>query len=199
MNVWILHSIFHVVRIICCSCLVSRSCLTLCYPVDWSTPASSVLYCLLEFAKTHVHWFNDAIQPSHLLLPTSPTAFCLSQHQGLFQWIGSSHHVAKFLELQLQHQSFQWTFKVDLLWDWFIWSLCSPRDSQESSPTPQFNSINSSALSLLYGPTLTYVHDYWENHRFNSTLFWSWPESWFQFSLRCYGISQTNFLANSMN
>ena len=153
----------------------------------------------LEFAKTHVHWFNDAIQPSHLLLPTSPTAFCLSQHQGLFQWIGSSHHVAKFLELQLQHQSFQWTFKVDLLWDWFIWSLRSPRDSQESSPIPQFNSINSSALSLLYGPTLTYVHDYWENHSFNSTLFWGWPESSFQFSLRYYGISRTNFLANSMN
>ena len=101
MNVWILHSLFYVVGIIYCCCLVSRSCLTLCYPVDWSKPASSTLHCLLEFSKTHVHRFSDAIQSSHLLLPTSPTAFCLSRHQRLFQWIGSSHHLAKFLELQL--------------------------------------------------------------------------------------------------
>ena len=95
MNVWILHSIFYVVIIICC-CLFSRPCLALCYPVDWSTPVSSIHHCLLKFAKAHVHWVSDAIQPSHLPLPTSPTAFCLSQHQGLFQWIGSSHHAAKF-------------------------------------------------------------------------------------------------------
>ena len=63
-----------------------------------------------EFTQTHVHWVSDAIQPSHPLLLSSPFAFILSQHQGLFQWVGSSHQVAKVLELQLQHQSFQWKF-----------------------------------------------------------------------------------------
>ena len=95
---------------------------------------------------------------------TSPPALSLSQHQGLFQWVNSSHQVAKVLELQLQHQFFQWVFRVGFLEDWLVWSPCSPRDSQKSSPAPQFKSINSSALSLLYGPTLTSVHDYWKNH-----------------------------------
>ena len=72
-----------------------------------------------------------------------------------FQWVSSSHQVAKVLALQLQHQSFQWILRTDFLQDWLVWSLCSPRDSQESSPTPQFKSINPLALSLLYGPTLT--------------------------------------------
>ena len=67
---------------------------------------------LPELAQTHVHWVGDAIQP---LSPSSPSAFKLSQHHGLFQWVGSSHLVAKLLELQLQHQSFQWIFRVDFL------------------------------------------------------------------------------------
>ena len=75
--------------------------------------------------------------------------------------------VAKVLELQLQHQSFQWIFRVDLLKNWLVWSPCCPRDSQESSPAPQFESINSLALSLLYDPTLTSIHDYWKNHSFD--------------------------------
>ena len=99
------------------------------------------------------------LEPSHPLSPPSPPAINLSQHQGLFQWVGFSHQVAKVLELQLQHQSFQWIFRVDFLYDWLVWSPCSPRDSQESSPT---KSISSSALSLLYGPTLIFVHDYWK-------------------------------------
>ena len=74
--------------------------------MDCSTPGFPVLYYLLEFAQTHVHGVSDAIQPSHLLLSPSP-AFSLSQHQGFFQWVSSSHQVAKVLELQLQHQSFQ--------------------------------------------------------------------------------------------
>ena len=64
--------------------------------------------------QTHVRWVHNAIQPSHPLSPSSPPALNLSRHQGLFQWVGSSHQVAKILELQLQHQSFQWIFKVDL-------------------------------------------------------------------------------------
>ena len=71
--------------------------------------------------------------------------------------------------LELQHQSFQWIFGVDILYDWLILYPCSLRDSQEFSPVPQFESIISSMLSLLKGPTLTSVHDYWKNHSFNYT------------------------------
>ena len=82
-------------------------------------------------------------------------------------WVSSSHQVTKVLELQLQYQSFQWIFRSDILWDWLVWSLYSLRDSQESSPAPQFEDFSSLVLSLLYGPTLTSIHDYWKNHRFD--------------------------------
>ena len=95
-----------------------------------------------ELAQTHVHWVSDAIQPSHPLSSPSP-AFNLSQHRGLFQWVTSLLQVAKILELQFQHQSFQWIFRTNFLQDWQVWSPCCPRDSQESSPTPQCKSINS--------------------------------------------------------
>ena len=136
--------------------------------MDCSTPGSSVLHCLLEFAQIHVHWIGDATWPSHSLLPASSSAFNLSQHPGLFQWAGSSHHVSKVLEHQLQHQSFQWIFK-DFLQNWLVWSPCCKKYSQESSPEPQFKSINSSALSLLYAPTLTSIHDYRKSHSFDYT------------------------------
>ena len=80
---------------------------------------------LPEFAQTHVHWVGDAIQPSHPLSSPSPPSFNLSQHQGLFQWLSSLHHVAKVLAFQLQHQSFQWIFRTDLLKDWLVGSPCS--------------------------------------------------------------------------
>ena len=102
---------------ICCS--VTKSYLTLCNPMDCSTPGFSVLHYLLELAQTHVHRVGDAIHPSHPL--SSPSfAFNLSQHQGLFQGVGSSHQVAQVLELQFQHQSFQWIIREDFFWiDWF--------------------------------------------------------------------------------
>ena len=75
--------------------------------MDCSTPGFPVLHYLLEFAQTQVHWVSDAIQLSYPLLPPSPPAFNLSQHQGLFQYISSSHQVVKVLEFQLQHTSFQ--------------------------------------------------------------------------------------------
>ena len=150
----------------CCSS-VAKSCPTLCNPMDCSTPDSLVLHYFPEFAQTHVHWVGDPIQPSHPLLSPSPPAFNLSQHQGLFQRVGSSYQVAKVLECQLEHQSFQWIFRTDFLSDGMVGSPCRPRDSQESSPTPQFKSINSSALSFLYSPALTSIHDYWKNHSFD--------------------------------
>ena len=96
-----------------CSCSVAKAWPILCYRMDCSMPGIPVLHRLLEFAQTHVHWVSDAIQPSHPLSLPSPLAFNLSQHQGLFQIISSSHQVAKLVELQLQ--SFQWIFRVDLL------------------------------------------------------------------------------------
>ena len=81
-------------------------------------PGFSVLHYLPEFTQTHVHWVRDTIQPSHPLLSPSPLVLNLSQHQSLFQWVGSSHQVAKVLELQ--HQSFQWIFRlISLRIDWF--------------------------------------------------------------------------------
>ena len=82
----------------------------------------------------------------------------------VFSNVSSSHQVGKVLEFQLQHQSFQWIFMIDFLKDGLVWSPCSPRDSQKSSPAPQFKRINSSALSFLYSPTLTSIHDHWKNH-----------------------------------
>ena len=135
---------------------------TLWDPMDCSTPGFPV-HQLPEPAQTHVHWVGDAIQPSHPPSSPSPPTFNLSQHQGLFKWVSSSHQVAKVLEFQLQHQSFQWIFRTISLWmDW----LDLLRDSQESS-TPQFKSINSLALSFLYSPTLTSIHDYLKNHSFD--------------------------------
>ena len=97
---------------------VTQSCPTLWDPMDCSTPGFPVFHYLLEFAQTHVHWVSDAIQPSHPLSPPSPLAFNPSQHQGLFQWVSSSHQVAKVLELQ--HSSFQWILSVYFLVDHFL-------------------------------------------------------------------------------
>ena len=94
---------------------VAQSCPTLCDPMNHSTPGLPVHHQLLEFTWTHVHWVGDAIQPSHPLSSSSPPAPNPSQHQGLFQWVNSSYEVAKVLEFQLQHQSFQWTPRTDLL------------------------------------------------------------------------------------
>ena len=146
---------------------VAQLCPTLCNPMDCSMPGFSVHHQLPELEQTHVHQVGDANQPSHHLLPPSPPAFNLSQHQGLLQGVSSSRQVATVLELQLQHQSFQWTLRTDFLYQWPVWSPCSPKDSQESSPTPQFKSINSSALSFLYSLTLTSIHGYWKNHSFD--------------------------------
>ena len=96
---------------------VAQSCLTLCNPAcqDCSTGGFPVCHQLAELAQTHVHRVGDAIQPSHPLSSPFPSAFNLSQHQGLFKWVNSSPQVAKVLKFQLQHQSFQWIFRTDFL------------------------------------------------------------------------------------
>ena len=103
----------------CCS--VAQLCPILCEPRDRSTPGFPVLHYRPEFAQSHVHRVGDAIQPSHPLSSPHPPALNLSQHQGLLQWVGSSHQVTKVLEFQLQ--SFQWIFRVGFLNDWLVWSF----------------------------------------------------------------------------
>ena len=151
-----------------CCCSVVKSCPTVCDLMDCSTPGFPVLHHLLEFVQTHVHCVDDVIQTSHPLSPPSPLTFNLSQHWGLFQSIPSQL-------FESGGQSY-WSFSfspsneylglISFIVDWF-WSPGSPRDSQESSPTPQFESINSLVLSLLYGSTLTSGHDCWRNHSFD--------------------------------
>ena len=133
-------------------------------PMNHSMPGLPVHQQHPEFTQTPVHWVSDAIQPSHPLSSPSPPAPNPFQHQGLFQWINSSHEVAIVLEFQLQHHSLQRNPRADLLQNGLVGSPCSPRDSQESSPTPQFKSINSSALSFLHSPTLTSIRDHRKNH-----------------------------------
>ena len=96
---------------------VALLCPTLCNPINHSRPGLPVLYCCLEFAKIYIHWVSDAIRPSHPLFPPSPPPFSLSQHQGLFQWVGYSHHVAKVLELQ--HPSNEYSGLFSFRVDWF--------------------------------------------------------------------------------
>ena len=143
---------------------IAQSCQTHCDPMNRSTPGLPVHRQHAEFTQTHVHRVSDAIQPHHPLLSPSPPAPNSSQNQGLFQWVNTSHEVAKVLEFHPQHQCFQWPPRTDLLKDVLVGSPCSPRDSQESSPTPQFKTINSSVLSFLYNPTLTSIQDHWKNH-----------------------------------
>ena len=146
----------------------SLSCVQL-FVTPWTAacPGFPVHHQLPEFPQTHVHRVGDAIQPSHPLLFPSPPAFSLSQHQGSFpvsqffksggQNIGVSAS-ASVLPINIQ----SW-FPLGLT-GWI--SLC-PRDSQEPSPTPQFKSINSLALSFLYSPNLTSIPDYWKNQSFD--------------------------------
>ena len=100
----------------CCCCYSITQLCSVCWdPMDCSMSGFPVLHHLPELAKTHIHRFGDNIQWSHPLSTPSPPAFNLSQHQGLFKWASSSHQVAKVLEFQLQHQSFQWIFCANFL------------------------------------------------------------------------------------
>ena len=106
-------------------------------------------------------WCYPTVSSSAARFSSCTQSFPVS---GLFQGVGSLNQVAKVLELQFQHQPFQWIFRVEFLSDLLVWFPCCPRDSQASSPAPQFESINSLVLSLLYGPTLIFVYDYWYDY-----------------------------------
>ena len=132
--------------------------LTLRDPMNCRTQGFPVLHHLLEFVQIHVHWVSDAIQWSHPVLPSSPLALNLSQHQGLFPWVSSSHQAAKVLELQLLHQSFQW-----------IGRLISCRTDRFDLFAVQgilkhlLQHHNSKASILWYSA----IHDYCKNHSFD--------------------------------
>ena len=121
--------------------------------------SSTISQTLLKFMS-----IESVVLSKHLIL-CCRSSFCLQSFpaSGSFPISWLFHQVVKVLELQLQHQSSQWILRTDFLEDWLVWSPCSRR---ESSPAPQFASISSSALSFLYGPTLTSVNDYWENHNY---------------------------------
>jgi len=136
---------------------VTQSCPILCDPMNHSTPGLPVHHQLPEFTQTHIHRVSDAIQPSHPLSSPSPPALNPSQHQSLVQWVSSLHQVAKVLEFQLRYQSFQRNPRADLLHNGLVGSPCDPRDSKESSPTPQCKSINSSRSAFF---TVQLSHSY---------------------------------------
>ena len=142
-----------------CCCWVAPSCLALCDPMDCITLGLPVSHHLPKFAQVHFHCIGDAIQPSHPLTHSSPSALNLSQHQGFFQWVSYLHRMTKILEFQLQHRSFQWVFGVDFPQDWPIRSPCCPRDSQESSPAPQFKGLPAFISQLHH-----LVEQSWANH-----------------------------------
>ena len=148
---------------------VPQSCLTRCNPRDCSMPGLPVHHQLPEFTQTHAHWS----QWYHPTISSSVVPF--SSHLHSFPASGSFPMSQLFtsgsqrIGISASTQSFQWTPRTDLLQDGLVGSPCSPRDSQDSntSPIPQFKSINSSVLSLLYIPTLTSIHDHWKNHSFD--------------------------------
>ena len=147
---------------------VAQLCPNLCNPMDCSIPGFPVHHQLLELAQTQVHWVGDAIQPCHPLLSPSPPAFNFSQHQGLFNESLLRIRQPKYWSFSFSiSPSNEYSGLISFRIDWLV--PCSPRDSQESSPTPQFKSISSSALSFLYSPTFTSIHDYWKNHSFDQT------------------------------
>ena len=136
---------------------VAQSYPILCDPLDCSPPGLTVYHQLPEFTHTHIHWVSNAIQPSHPLLSTSPHAFNLSQHQGLFHL-----HIRwpKYWSFSFNiSPSNDFSGLISLRMDWL--------DLLAVQGTLKFKNINSSALSLLYSPTLTSIHDYWKNHSFD--------------------------------
>ena len=140
---------------------VSQLCLTLCDSMDCNMSSFPVHHQLPELAQTHVHWVSDAIQP-----------FILCHPLLLLPSVFPSIRVMSNESILCNRWPKYWSFSFSInpsnehsgLEDWLILSPCSPRDSQESFPTPQFKSISSSVLSFLYSPTLTFIHDYWKNH-----------------------------------
>ena len=147
---------------------LAKLCTTLCDPMNCSLPR-------LPYRSLSPGVCSDSCRLSwwcYLTISSSGTPFSCPQSFPISQSFPMSWFFAsggQSIGVSASAQSFQWIFRVDFLQDWLAWSPCSPRDSQESSPAPQFKSINSSVLSLPYGPAFMYVHDCWNNHSFGYT------------------------------
>ena len=143
---------------------VAQSHLILCVPMDFSTPGLPVHHQLPKFTQTHVHWVGDAIPAtSSSVVPFSSCPQSLPASESfpmgqLFAWGGQSIGVWALASV-LAKNTHDWSPL-----EWTSGSPCSPRDSQDSSPTPQFKSINFSVLTFLHSPTITSIHDHWKNH-----------------------------------
>jgi len=151
------------------SCSVqSLNCVQL-FATQWTSPLRAPLTSTVSQSLVKLRSIESVMLSNHVILCCPllllPSIFPAS---GFFLWVSSLHQVAKVLEFQLQHHSFQRIFRVDFFRiDWFY--LLAVQGTQESSPAPQFKSISSLALSLLYGPTLSSIHDYWRNHNSDET------------------------------
>ena len=139
----------------CYCCSVAKLCLTVCNSVDYSTSGFRVLHYLLKFAQIHVHWVGDDNHSSSAALFSFYFQSCPASRYLPMSWLFTSGHQNIGASTSL---SFQWIFRVDSLWDWLVGSPCCPRNSQESSPAPQFESINSLALYLLYLLSKSHIH-----------------------------------------
>ena len=132
-----------------------------------------VLHHLPELAKTHVHWVGDAIQPSCSLLSPSPPAFNLAQHQGLFQWVSSSHHVVKYWSFSFSiNPSKEYSGLISFRIDWFdplaVQGTLKSLFEHHSSKASVFQ-----CSDFFYGPILTSIYDYRKNHSFDCMdLYW---------------------------
>ena len=164
---WNLADFFLVEYCYCCS--VAKLFPTLCNPMDCSRPGFPVLHYLPEFAKVHVHWVSDIIQPFHPLSTLSPPAHNLSQHQGLFQWVALCIMWPKnwsftFSTTPSNEHPGLISFRID----WFDLAVQGTLKSLLSTTVQkhQFFSGLNSAVGLLYGPTLTSIHDYWKDQSF---------------------------------
>ena len=147
-------------------CLFTKSCPIPCDPMNCSPPGPPVPHHLPEFAQVHVHWISDVIQPSHLLPPSCPFAFNLCQLQSFAVsqlFISGGQGIGASASASVLPMSIQGWLSLGLT---YLISL-SPRDSRESSPAPQFESISSLVFGLLYGATLPSIHDYWKDNSFD--------------------------------
>ena len=159
------------IQIHCCYS-VSQSWISLCDAMDCSTPGLPVLHQLPEFTQIHVQWVGDAIQPSHLLSSPSPPALNLSQLQGIFQWVSSSHQVAKVLKLSFSiSPSNEHTGLISL--GWTDWTSLQSEGLSRVFPNTTVQKHWFFVVKPFYGPPLISIHDYWKNHSFDyMKLFW---------------------------
>ena len=174
-------------------CSVAQSCLTLCYTMDCSTPGLLVPHHFPKFAQVHVHCISDAIQLSHSLMPSSPSALNLSQHPMSQLFASGYQNTGALTSASVLPMSIQGCFPLRLTG---LISLVS-QDSQESSPpAPQFEGLNSLLLCLLYGPALTIVHDHHDSLDYTD-LCWQSDVSAFQHTVYvCHNSSDKKQLSS---